>query len=297
MKNKLALILSLLLLTACTSAARVDTVKSGSFNSNNRGICAVTTDSGMLITWKSFAADPESTTFELYRSGSLVYVSNPGGPTCYLDDQGSANDQYSLKTICGSAASVEDCSLVSADAFFDIPLDPPENSSCTYIPNYLILFFGVFFIMVMLAMAVGMPDTLDYYKANASDMMFADYQYVLKSFEDEDSNPITTDNGKAERFGMSALQIKQDVRSEEISVYGIKDDSRYVKIAGLSSLKEDEISISDSFRDKYGVAVGEQITLEEKYENKRYTFRVAGFYDKSLSLSAFLPMEQFRGGV
>lgn len=163
------------------------------------------------------------------------------------------------------------------------------------IPNYLILFFGVFFIMVMLAMAVGMPDTLDYYKANASDMMFADYQYVLKTFEDEDGNPITTENGEAERFGMSALQIRQDGRSEEISVYGIEDYSRYVKIPGLSSLKEGEIYISNSFRDKYGVAVGEEITLEEKYENKRYTFRVAGFYDKSLSLSAFLPMEQFRG--
>lgn len=163
------------------------------------------------------------------------------------------------------------------------------------IPNYLILFFGVFFIMVMLAMAVGMPDTLDYYKANASDMMFADYQYVLKAFEDEDGNPITTENGEAERFGMSALQIKQDGRSEEISVYGIEDNSRYVKIPGLSLLKEGEIYISDSFRDKYGVAVGEKITLEEKYENKRYTFKVAGFYDKSLSLSAFLPMEQFRG--
>ena len=136
MKNKLALILSLLLLTACTSSARIDTAaESGSFNSNNRGICAVTTDSGMLITWKSDSADPESTTFELYRSGSLVYVSNPGDPTCYLDAKGSANDKYSLKTICGSAFSVEDCSLVSADTFFDIPLAPPESSSCTYSPN------------------------------------------------------------------------------------------------------------------------------------------------------------------
>ena len=31
------------------------------------------------------------------------------------------------------------------------------------VANYLILFVGIFFIMIMLAMAVGMPDTLDYY--------------------------------------------------------------------------------------------------------------------------------------
>ena len=36
------------------------------------------------------------------------------------------------------------------------------------IPNYLVLFAGIFFIMVMLAMAVGMPSTLDYYKKNAT---------------------------------------------------------------------------------------------------------------------------------
>lgn len=133
--KKLALILSLLLLTACTAAGRVDTAAESVDLNSNRGICAVTTDSGMLISWKSFAADPESTAFELYRSGSLVYVSNPGDPTCYFDAQGSADDQYSLKTICGSASSEQNCSLVSQDTFFDIPLDPPESSSCTYSPN------------------------------------------------------------------------------------------------------------------------------------------------------------------
>lgn len=162
------------------------------------------------------------------------------------------------------------------------------------IPNYLILFCGVFFIMVMLAMAVGMPDTLDFYKSNASEMMFSDYQYVLKSYEDDAGNAVTTRNGEAEQFCMSALKISQDGRSEEISVYGITDNSRYVEISGLSSLKDGEIYLSDSFRDKYGFSAGDDITLEEKYENRQYTFKVAGFYDKSLSLSAFLPMEQFR---
>ena len=50
--------------------------------------------------------------------------------------------------------------------------------------NYLVLFVGIFFIMVMLAMAVGMPDTLSYYKSHAKDMMFANYQYVLTSYKD-----------------------------------------------------------------------------------------------------------------
>lgn len=47
------------------------------------------------------------------------------------------------------------------------------------VANYLILFVGIFFIMVMLAMAVGMPDTLDYYKKNTDSMMFANTSTYL----------------------------------------------------------------------------------------------------------------------
>ena len=98
------------------------------------------------------------------------------------------------------------------------------------VANYLILFVGIFFIMVMLAMAVGMPDTLDYYKSNTDGMMFAKYQYVLKSYEDDDNKRITTENKDAEKFNMTSLVKKSDAIDEEISVYGIADDSNYVKI-------------------------------------------------------------------
>ena len=162
------------------------------------------------------------------------------------------------------------------------------------IPNYLILLFGICFIMVMLAMAVGMPDTLKFYQENAADMMFAKYQYVLKSYEDEDGNVISTENKDAEKFGMYSLQKKSDALDEEISVYGIEDDSSYVKIADLSSLAEDEVYISASFGDKYDLEVGDIISLDEKYENKQYQFKVAGIYEKCQNITVFMPIQNFR---
>lgn len=161
-------------------------------------------------------------------------------------------------------------------------------------PNYLILFFGIFFVCVMLAMAIGMPDTLDYYKNNAKDMMFADYQYVLKSYEDEDAEPIVTANGNAEAFAMKSLQKKSNAIDEEVSVYGIADNSSYVEIGGLDALGENEVYISNSFAEKYRISAGDTVLLEEKYENKKYEFKVAGFYDRSLSIAMFMPIEQFR---
>lgn len=161
-------------------------------------------------------------------------------------------------------------------------------------PNYLILFFGIFFVCVMLAMAIGMPDTLDYYKDNAKDMMFADYQYVLKSYEDENAEPIVTANGNAEAFAMKSLQKKSSAIDEEVSVYGIADNSSYVEIGGLDALGENEVYISNSFAEKYRISAGDTVLLEEKYENKKYEFKVAGFYDRSLSISVFMPIQQFR---
>lgn len=162
------------------------------------------------------------------------------------------------------------------------------------IPNYAILFFGVFFVCVMLAMAVGMPDTLNRYRDDAKNMMFADYQYVLNSYEDDDGNIIETSDGSAEKFALTSLQRKGRKMDENISVYGISESSGYVKITGLDDLSENEIYISDSFADKYNISVGGTVTLEEKYENKKYEFKVAGLYDKSLNISVFMPIKQFR---
>lgn len=162
------------------------------------------------------------------------------------------------------------------------------------IPNYIILFAGIFFIMVMLAMAVGMPDTLKYYKENAADMMFARYQYVLKSYKDKEGNVLDTENEDAEKFSMRSLQKKSDELNEEISVYGISADSKYVKITDLNALKEDEVYISEPFRDKYGLEVGDTVSLDEKYEDRQYQFEVVGIYDKCQSLSVFMPIENYR---
>ena len=161
------------------------------------------------------------------------------------------------------------------------------------VANYLILFVGIFFIMVMLAMAVGMPDTLDYYKKNTDSMMFAKYQYVLKSYVDADGNVLETDNSDAEKFDMTSLLRRTDEFDEEVSVYGVEADSAYVKLKGLDSLKDNEVYISDSFADKYGIKPGDTIKLDAQYEKKTYKFKVKGTYDKSQSIAVFMPIEHF----
>lgn len=162
------------------------------------------------------------------------------------------------------------------------------------ISNYLILFVGICFIMVMLAMAVGMPDTLTYYQKHASNLMFTKYQYVLKTYQNADGSIVTTDNEDAEMFAMKSLVKRSDALDEEISTYGVVDDSRYIEISDLESLEKNEVYISNSYADKYGIVIGDTIKLEEKYTDDSYNFKVCGIYDKCQSIAVFMSIDQYR---
>ena len=160
------------------------------------------------------------------------------------------------------------------------------------IPNYLVLLVGICFVMLMLSMAVGFPESLNAYKDNVTDMMFAKYQTVLKSTEDDDENPIETTTASAEKFAMTGLEYIYEDHKESISVYGIEDNSKYIDIP--SEMAEDEAYISTTFADKYKLEVGDTFTLDEKFDNETYDLKVKGIYDYEGALTVFMPIDNYR---
>ncbi|MCM1133241.1 MAG: RICIN domain-containing protein [Ruminococcus flavefaciens] len=103
----------------------------------DRGISAINTGNGMLVSWRYLANDDDNAVYKLYRDGSLIYTSEAGQSTCYLDSQGSASSKYRVDTLSGGkVVGSEDCKLISDNAYFDIALDPPKaGSDYTYSPN------------------------------------------------------------------------------------------------------------------------------------------------------------------
>ena len=160
--------------------------------------------------------------------------------------------------------------------------------------NYIILFIGILFITVMLAFAVGMPDTLKYYQDNAAGLMISKYQYVLKSYEKDNGSLVDTDNKDAEKFSMTSLQKKGDSLDEEVSVYGVEKESRYIKIDDLTNLKEGEVYISKPFSEKYNINIGDTLSLDEKYEDMKHKFKIKGIYDRCQSIAVFMSMDNYR---
>ena len=102
----------------------------------NRGISAINTGNGMLVSWRFLANDADDAEFKLYRGNELIYTSKTGQATCYLDKGGSSSSKYRVDYIAGGkVVSSETCSLVSNKDYFDIPLNIPKGSGCTYSAN------------------------------------------------------------------------------------------------------------------------------------------------------------------
>ena len=159
------------------------------------------------------------------------------------------------------------------------------------VPNYLVLFLGIVFVMTMLAMAVGMPATLKHYQKHFSEMMFVQNQLVLNDYKDEDKNVITTSTKGAERFSMESLNYRSPSLDEDISIYGVEEDSQYVKLP--ADLAEGEVYISTAFNGKYHFKEGDTITLDEKFEEKQHVFKVRGIFDYDAGIAVFMHNDEF----
>ena len=174
------------------------------------------------------------------------------------------------------------------------------------IPNYVILIFGVFFANILLIFGLALPKALDHYQKILSENLLAKHQYILQiplDAMDEDhklksafsmmefARGVETENGTAEKFSAYTLRTPADgkYRSEDIMLYGMQTDSRYVRGVPESPGGEDrKVLISSAYSDKYDVFPGDSIVLQEKYGDDKYRFEVAGIYDYQGSLCVFM---------
>lgn len=159
------------------------------------------------------------------------------------------------------------------------------------LPGYLMLFIGIGFVMIMLAMAVGMPNTLSYYQAHAGEMMLADHQVILTSDHDEDGNAVTTSNPDAVKFSMEELLLVIDDSEESANTYGMEPGNRYAGIP--ADLKDGEVVISSALSGKFHIDPGDEIHMKDKYGYDSYDFTVADIIDFDGGIAVFMDNDSF----
>ncbi|MEE0172533.1 MAG: ABC transporter permease [Dorea formicigenerans] len=188
------------------------------------------------------------------------------------------------------------------------------------ISNYLLLFLGISFANLLLMFGLLFPAVLDHYQTVLQDNLLCNYQYILQipiNAMDEDhkleslvnmlyfQHEVETDNPDAEKFSAYSLKTTdKEYKEEEILLYGLADNSRYLPIDFQETVSDKDVSkkevasdatpayISSAYADKYFLDIGDEITLKEAYEDDTYTFSIEGIYDYEGGLTVFLPQEQ-----
>lgn len=165
--------------------------------------------------------------------------------------------------------------------------------------NYLVLFIGILFANLLLMFGLLLPSALSHYQAEIQENMLAQYQYMLQvPVSAVSGNKLEnllsmlefymdsrTDQEDAEKFSAYSLDtLPGKYKSEEVLLYGVEKDSKYVKLDS-----QDGIYISSAYADKFQISPGDIITLKEKYEKTEYSFEVTGIYDYTASLCIFMP--------
>lgn len=195
--------------------------------------------------------------------------------------------------------------------------------------NYMVLFIGILFANLLLMFGLLLPSALSHYQVEIQNNMLAKYQYMLQvpvsavsgnKFDGlisllEFYMDSRTDNEDAEEFSAYSLNtLPGKYKSEEVLLYGIEPDSRYVTIDFNNTKdKKDEavnkekadnkntanaekesaaVYISSAYADKFLLHVGDTITLKEKYEKEKYSFKIAGVYDYTAALCVYMPRSE-----
>lgn len=172
------------------------------------------------------------------------------------------------------------------------------------ISNYAVLFVGIVFANLLLFFGLLLPSTLNHYQQEIKSNMLAKYQYMLdvpvSAVSGDDSENVLellqyymgtkTLNDDAEAFSAYSLNtLPSKYKTDEVLLYGIEKNSKYIDVDFDDS---DEVYISGAYAEKFQLEPGDKITLKEKYDKKKYTFKVKGIYDYSGALCVFMPQKQ-----
>lgn len=153
--------------------------------------------------------------------------------------------------------------------------------------NYLVMLIGVLFASILSLFGLMMIPLLNHSGDEIIDHMKGEYQYILQM-------PVETENENAEKCIMGSLVTKmKGAREDEVTVYGIEEDTRYFK--GINLAKDTQsVVVSDAVLEKYRLKVGDKVKFESEFTNKTYEFKIRGSYYYPQGLALFLGSEQYR---
>ena len=176
------------------------------------------------------------------------------------------------------------------------------------LPSYIVMFVGILFSVIIMIFCIGMYPLLEHYEELIMDSAMAEYQYVLKEpYEITTGTSVSTDAAGSQKSGAGEttgtqpkppekyqlISVKNDdKRREDITVYGIRQDSVYLTDLDIPD-GENEVVVSSAYAKKYRLKVGSKFRVKEEFKKERHTFKVASIYDYEAQLCIFMRFSEF----
>jgi len=147
---------------------------------------------------------------------------------------------------------------------------------------YIMMFIGIILANVLLVFGLMMAPLLTHFKSEVMDSKIANYQYILKV-------PVETNTKNAEKYCVRTLE---NDNGEEITVYGIEEDSKYLKDKDLPT-GDKEVLMASSVIEKYSLDTDTNYTLTDKYTHDKYKFKIKDSYKYPATMAVFMTRDEF----
>lgn len=170
--------------------------------------------------------------------------------------------------------------------------------------SYVILFVGILFANLLLMFGLLFPSAMEHYQDTMPDNMLSQYTTMLTVPANAANekrklqslvnmlifrSDVETEQAGAEKFSAySLMTLPGKYKSESVTLYGVEPDSQYIH----GDFQKGTVLISSAYQEKFGIQVGDTVTLKEEYEDTTYSFTVTGECDYMGALALFLPRQE-----
>ncbi|MDO5695129.1 MAG: ABC transporter permease [Eubacteriales bacterium] len=148
--------------------------------------------------------------------------------------------------------------------------------------SYLVMFMGIFLAGMLLIFGTSFKPLMRSYADKVKTNVPYEHQYLLRM-------PVEAAGG--ERFTTVSVQKHHALMDADfnLQIFGIEPDSRYYP---NYNLKDNEAYVSEGILKKYGLKIGDELTVRDRFKEKNYTYVIRGTNDYLASMGVFVRRER-----
>ncbi|HZK54976.1 MAG TPA: FtsX-like permease family protein [Desulfosporosinus sp.] len=157
------------------------------------------------------------------------------------------------------------------------------------LPRTMLMIFGVTFASMLLLLGFATKDSMDYMvKSSYIDIYQYNYQYTFNALQ---SGTLIS----GEKRSLSTFTANLNQKDENLVIFGVEKDSKLINLVDSSDnhLSFDQVIITKSMSDKYGLKEGDSVQVKNKLNSKNFTLRIDKIAKAYTGDVIYMPLNDF----